>query len=129
MRRLGFTFRRARRVPEKAACPKRKQRAQKVLLSMHRLNVLGFLSRKSRLHFFQAQEKITAAFVIEGVEALLPQLSGPTVLVLDNASVHRFSASLETGAGQAQGMEAKGMEAKWPAPVVFTAVLPAPELD
>ena len=54
-----------------------------------RLNVLGFLSRKSRLHFFQAQEKITAQFVIESIEALLPQLSGPTVLVLDNASVHR----------------------------------------
>ena len=54
-----------------------------------RLNVLGFLSRKSRLHYFQAQEKITAQFVIESIEALLPQLSGPTVLVLDNASVHR----------------------------------------
>ena len=54
-----------------------------------RLNVLGFLSRKSRLHFFQAQETMTAQFVIESIEALLPQLSGPTVLVLDNASVHR----------------------------------------
>jgi len=120
-------------VPEKAVCPKRKQRVQKALLAMHRLedagkctvlygdesgfclspvvpylwqpkgktvglpakahsrrlNVLGFLSCKSRLHFFQAQEKITAQFVIESIEALLPQLSGPTVLVLDNASVHR----------------------------------------
>ena len=54
-----------------------------------RLNVLGFLSRKSRLYFFQAQEMMTAQFVIESIEALLPQLSGPTVLVLDNASVHR----------------------------------------
>ena len=32
---------------------------------------------------------MTAAFVIESIEALLPQLLGPTVLVLDNASVHR----------------------------------------
>ena len=32
---------------------------------------------------------MTAQFVIESIEALLPQLSGPTVLVLDNASVHR----------------------------------------
>ena len=53
------------------------------------LNVLGFLSRKSHLHFFEAQETMTAQFVIESIETLLPQLSGPTVLVLDNASVHR----------------------------------------
>ena len=32
---------------------------------------------------------MTAQFVIESIEALLPQLSGPTVVVLDNASVHR----------------------------------------
>ena len=51
--------------------------------------MLGFLSRKSRLHFFEAQETMTAQFVIESIEALLPHLSGPTVLVLDNASVHR----------------------------------------
>lgn len=54
-----------------------------------RLNVLGFLSRQNRLHTFQAQERMTASFVIESVEALLPSLCCPTVLVLDNASVHR----------------------------------------
>lgn len=133
MRRLGFTFRRARRVPEKAVCPQRKQRVQKALARLHcledagrchvlygdesgfclspvvpylwqpkdktvglpakvhsrRLNVLGFLSRHSRLHSFQAQERMTASFVIESVETLLPSLGCPTVLVLDNASVHR----------------------------------------
>ena len=133
LKRLGFTFRRARRVPEKTVCPKRKRRVQKALARLHRLedagkcdvfygdesgfclspvvpylwqpkgktvglpakahsrrlNVLGFLSRKSRLHFFQAQERITAQFVLDSVEALLPSLSGPTVLVLDNATVHR----------------------------------------
>ena len=52
-------------------------------------SVLGFLSRKSHLHFFEARETMTAQFVIESIEALLPQLSGPTVVVLDNASVHR----------------------------------------
>ena len=133
LKRLGFTFRRARRVPEKAVCPKKKQRIQKALLSLHRLedagrcqvlygdesgfclspvvpylwqpkgktvglpakahsrrlNVLGFLSRKSRLHSFQAPERITAQFVVNSIEALMPSLSGPTVLVLDNATVHR----------------------------------------
>ena len=33
-------------------------------------NVLGFLSRKSRLHFFEAQKTMTAQFVIESIEAL-----------------------------------------------------------
>ena len=133
IRRLGFTFRRARRVPEKTVCPKRKQRVQKALKHLHRLedlgrcqvvygdesgfclspivpylwqpkgktvglpakahsrrlNVLGFLSRQSRLHSFQAQERITAQFVVNSIEAWLPSLSGPTVLVLDNATVHR----------------------------------------
>ena len=139
LKRLGFTFRRARRVPEKAVCPKRKQRIQKALLHLNRLedagrcqvlygdesgfclspvvpylwqpkgkkgepsktvglpakahsrrlNVLGFLSRTNHLHTFQAQERLTADFVIESIETLLPNLPCPTVLVLDNASVHR----------------------------------------
>ena len=32
---------------------------------------------------------MTASFIIESVEALLPSLCCPTVLVLDNATVHR----------------------------------------
>jgi len=133
MRRLWFTFRRARRVPEKAIYPKEKRRVQKALARPHRLedagkctvfygdesgfclspvvpylwqpkgktvglpakahsrrlNVLGFLSRQSRLHSFETQERITAQFVLDSIEALAAQLSGPIVLVLDNASVHR----------------------------------------
>lgn len=133
IRRLGFTFRRARRVPEKVVCAKAKQRVQKALLHLHRLeeankcqvlygdesgfclspvvpylwqpkgrtvglpakahsrrlNVLGFLSRKSCLHTFQAQERITAQFVRDSIETLVASLSEPTVLVLDNATVHR----------------------------------------
>ncbi len=137
LKRLGFTFRRARRVPEKAVCPKARQRVQqrvqKALGHLHhledagrcqvlygdesgfclspvvpymwqpkgktvglpakahsrRLSVLGFLSRTGCLRSFQAQERITAQFVLESVEALLPSLRRPTVLVLDNATVHR----------------------------------------
>jgi len=133
LKRLGFSFRRARRVPEKAACPKKQSRVQRALSRLHRLedagrcrvlygdesgfclapvvpylwqkkgqtlglpakahsrrlSVLGFLSRGGHLHHFQAQEKMTAQFVIQSVEALLPSLSCPTVLVLDNATVHR----------------------------------------
>ena len=54
-----------------------------------RLNVLGFLSRQGALHSFETPEKLSAAFVIQSIEALLPTVSRPTVLVLDNASVHR----------------------------------------
>ncbi len=54
-----------------------------------RLNALGFLSRAGHLHHFETQEKITAGFVIESIEALLPSVLRPTVLVLDNATVHR----------------------------------------
>ena len=51
--------------------------------------MLGFLSRKSDLRSFETQERITAQFVLDSIEALAAQLSGPIVLVLDNASVHR----------------------------------------
>lgn len=47
------------------------------------------MSRPGCLHTFETQEKITASFVIESIEALLLTLSRPTVLVLDNATVHR----------------------------------------
>ena len=133
LKRLGFTFRRARRVPEKAACPKKQGRVKRALARLHRLeeagkcqvlytdesgfclsplvpylwqkkgqtvglpakahsrrlNVLGFLGEDNRLHHFETQERLTAEFVIESVEALLPALCRQTVLVLDNATVHR----------------------------------------
>jgi transposase len=133
LKRLGFTFRRARRMTAKPACPKKQGRVQRTLSRLHRLenagrcqvlygdesgfclqpplsylwqkkgqtvglpakahsrrlNALGFLSRAGCLHHFETQEKITASFVIQSIEALLPALPGPTVLVLDNATVHR----------------------------------------
>ncbi len=139
LKRLGFTFRRARRVTGKAPCPKNQGRVQRALSRLHRLeeqnkcrvlygdesgfclspivpylwqkktqkgqpsqtvklpakahsrrlNVLGFLSRHGALNHFEAQTRITAAFVVESIEALLSTLSRPTVLVLDNASMHR----------------------------------------
>jgi len=133
IKRLGFTFRRARRVTAKPPCPKKQGRVGRALLRLHRLedaggccvlygdesgfclspvvpylwqpkgktlglpakahsrrlSALGFLSRQGCLHHFETQEKITASFVIQSIEALLPSISRPTVLVLDNATVHR----------------------------------------
>lgn len=54
-----------------------------------RLNVLGFLSRQGNLHSFSTQDKVTAHHLIDSIEALIPILERPTVIVLDNASVHR----------------------------------------
>jgi transposase InsO family protein len=54
-----------------------------------RLSVFGLLSRQGCLHHFRTQETVTAEFVIESVETLLPALPCPTMLVLDNATVHR----------------------------------------
>ena len=60
-----------------------------------RLNVLGFLSQGGRLHSFPTQETLTAHHLIESIEAVLPTLTRPTVIVLDNASVHRAKAVKE----------------------------------
>jgi len=60
-----------------------------------RLNVLGFLRGDGRLHSFPTQETITTQHLIESIEALLPALDRPAVLVLDNASVHRSKAVRE----------------------------------
>ncbi len=133
LKRQGFTFRRARRVPEKDTCPKKQGRVKRALSRLHRLedggkchvlygdesgfcltpplpylwqlkgktlglpakahsrrlSVLGFLSRTGKVQSFSTRETITAQFVVESIEALLPQLTRPTVLVLDNASIHR----------------------------------------
>lgn len=58
-----------------------------------RLNVLGLLrSTDCTLWHFPTVEKLTAQHVIESIESLLPDLTQPTVLVLDNATVHRAKA-------------------------------------
>lgn len=133
LRRLGFTYRRARRVPPKAPPPEAQARVVRTLARLRRLedagrrrvlyadesgfclspcvpylwqrkgqtvglpaqahsrrlSVLGFLSREGELHSYPTRERVTAQFVGDSVEALLPHLTRPTTLVLDNASVHR----------------------------------------
>jgi hypothetical protein len=133
LKRLGFTYRRARRVPPKVPPEKQQARVRRALTKLHRLedagkcqilyvdesgfclqpyvpylwqrkgqtvglpaqahsrrlSVLGFLSRQGNLCSFPTQEKLTAQFVVERIEALLLSVPCPTVLVLDNATVHR----------------------------------------
>jgi hypothetical protein len=133
LRKEGYSFRRARRVPPKAPPEAQQGRVKRALVRLHRLeaqgkcqvlygdesgfclspvvpylwqpkgktvglpakshsrrlSVFGLLSRQGSLHSFQTEKPITAQFILESVEALLPTLCCPTVLVLDNATVHR----------------------------------------
>ena len=67
-----------------------------------RLSVLGFLRRDGSLHSFPTQETLTAQHLIDSIESLLPTLARPTVIVLDNASVHRAKAVRDKRAGWSQ---------------------------
>lgn len=77
---------------------RKKQKAIGLVSQAHsrRLSVLGFFrSPDSCLWSYPTTERLTAQHVIRSVEALLPQLSRPVVLVLDNASIHRAKAVRE----------------------------------
>ena len=62
-----------------------------------RLSVLGFWRRDNRLWSFPCTGRMTAQHLIQSVESLLPQLDSgkTTVLVLDNAPIHRAKAVRE----------------------------------
>jgi hypothetical protein len=60
-----------------------------------RLSVLGFWRGDNRLWSFPCHTRMTAQHLIESIETLLPQLDKETVLVLDNAPIHRAKAVRE----------------------------------
>lgn len=53
-----------------------------------RVNVFGLLSTDNDLHTYQTKQSLNANFIMECLENFSLQLSNPTVIVLDNASVH-----------------------------------------
>lgn len=58
-----------------------------------RLNVLGFYNAATNDLYAVAREgRLDAAFVIETLDEWAATLTRPTVLVLDNASIHRAAA-------------------------------------
>lgn len=70
-----------------------------------RLNVLGWLSESGELVHFFTQQSIDTQFVVESISSWAGGLSRPTVLVLDNAPIHRskvFKAALANW--QVQGL-------------------------
>jgi transposase len=59
------------------------------------INLFGLISRANRLVFAMTAESITSEFIIAQIEKLLDHLKKPTVIVLDNARVHRSQALRE----------------------------------
>ena len=53
-----------------------------------RLNCWGLFGRDNQCHWATTTGSITAAFVVEQLDRLSWQIAGPTVVVLDNASIH-----------------------------------------
>ena len=54
-----------------------------------RLNLFGFISRNNEYHGFTAQENITQDKIVSYLDEFSKSITQKTVLVLDNASVHR----------------------------------------
>ena len=59
------------------------------------VNLFGLISRDNRLVFEMTAERITSAFIITQMEKLLNEIKKPTVVVVDNARVHRGQAIRE----------------------------------
>jgi transposase len=51
--------------------------------------VLGFCNKKNEFYSFETEEKIDSKFVIEAIDTFTERVFRPTVLVVDNAPIHR----------------------------------------
>lgn len=70
-----------------------------------RLNVLAWLNETGEIVSHCSEKAIDSAFVIDSISQWAAQLSGPTVLVLDNAPMHRSKAfNVKLASWQAQGL-------------------------
>ena len=55
----------------------------------YKINVWGLVSRTNQLHWATTEQRIDARFVFAQLEYLSLHLQKPTVIVLDNASIHK----------------------------------------
>lgn len=55
----------------------------------YKINIWGLLSRRNQTHWVTTEQNITAHFIFAQLEELSFQIRKPTVLVLDNASMHK----------------------------------------
>lgn len=56
-----------------------------------RQNVFGMFSTCNEFHFYLTAQNIDSQFIIDSIDDLCGKIQRPTVLVLDNASIHRSS--------------------------------------
>ena len=54
-----------------------------------RLNIFGMVNRDNEYHGFTTRENINSDKFIEFIDEFVPKLEKPTVLLLDNASLHK----------------------------------------
>jgi transposase len=57
-----------------------------------RLNVLGLMNRHHQLEAYVSTQSITSEVVIACIDTFFPQVSKPTVIVMDKASIHTSDA-------------------------------------
>ena len=60
-----------------------------------RLSILGLLSLDNRLAAYPTEKTTTGNFVVKCIEDFIKTMDKPTVVVLDNAPIHRCQAVYE----------------------------------
>jgi transposase len=83
-----------------------------------RLNVLGIMSRNNHLEAYVSTQSINADVVIACIDAFFPVVDKPTVIVVDQASIHTSAAILD----KLDEWQARGI-------TIFTLPTYAPELN
>ena len=80
---------------------------EKVVMPSERggsVNCFALLSRDNRIYRFLTEQTITAAWISERLDALSLSLSRLTVVVLDNASVHKKAVKARGAVWQERGL-------------------------
>jgi hypothetical protein len=80
---------------------------EKVVMPSERggnINCFALLSRDNRIHRYLSEQTITAAWISERLDALSLSLSRLTVVVLDNASVHKKAVKERGSIWQERGL-------------------------
>ena len=70
-----------------------------------RLNVLGIMSRKHQLEAYVSTQSINSDVVIACIDTFFPVVAKPTVIVVDQASIHTSAAMLD----KLEEWEARGL--------------------
>ena len=83
-----------------------------------RLNVLGIMSRKHQLEAYVSTQSINSDVVIACIDTFFPVVAKPTVIVVDQASIHTSAAMLD----KLEEWEARGL-------TIFALPTYAPQLN